>query len=356
MLTIDGAQKSGSGTLVRDAIPLAALLGRPVHMIHIRARRRPPGLRPQHLQAVRACAEMCNATLKGDRVGSSEIWFRPGGHIRGGRYTWDIGTAGSATMLALCVLPMALFADSPVAFAIRGGLFQDFAPSAFHFQQVFLPALTSMGATVQAEIIQPGYVPKGGGELQVRVEPLTTALKPFVRDHPGRVIAVEGIALASHLAERQVARRMANAAATTLKAWGVPVRIQPLEDTGEHPAFRRPAPQPGAALALWARTNTGCLLGMDMVGKVGRRAETIGRSVAERLLEDVTRGATVDRYLADQLIPFAALAQPTSRYRIPARTEHVEARLWLVEQVLGTRWQLTDGRLLIQGIGLEPRS
>ncbi|RMG68103.1 MAG: RNA 3'-phosphate cyclase [Calditrichaeota bacterium] len=354
MITIDGAQKSGSGTIVRDAVPLAALTGRALHLINIRARRRPSGLRPQHLQAVRACAEMCEGGLKGDRVGSREIWFTPGRRIRGGYYRWDIGTAGSATMLAMCVLPLALFADAPVTLSIRGGLFQDFAPSAFHFQQVFLPTLAAMGATVRAEIVQPGYVPTGGGELLVQVEPLLTPLKPLVREQPGRVVAVQGVALASHLAERQVAHRMARSAAEALESFRLPVEIQELNDTREKPAFRRPAPQPGAALALWARTDTGCLLGMDMAGKVGRRAETIGKQVACRLLEDIEQGATVDRYLADQLIPFAALARGTSTYRIPQVTDHVAARLWLTEQLLGSRWRIAERQVWIEGIGREP--
>jgi len=69
MLTIDGSQKSGSGTIVRDAVPFAALVGKALHLTNIRMKRPRPGLRAQHLAAIRACAELCQGELKGDRIG-----------------------------------------------------------------------------------------------------------------------------------------------------------------------------------------------------------------------------------------------------------------------------------------------
>jgi RNA 3'-terminal phosphate cyclase (ATP) len=139
VITIDGAQKSGSGTIVRYAVALAALLGRPLHLVNARAKRDKPGLRPQHLSSVLACAELCGATTQGVSVGCREFTFTPSGQIKGGSFTWDIGTAGSATMLALSVLPLACFADDPVTARITGGVFQDFAPSPHHLQHVLAP-------------------------------------------------------------------------------------------------------------------------------------------------------------------------------------------------------------------------
>jgi RNA 3'-terminal phosphate cyclase (ATP) len=136
MLAVDGAQHSGSGTIVRYTVALAALLGRPVRVFNARKRRRSPGLRPQHVTSVRACAAMCGATTEGLEVDSTEFMFVPGSRILGGTYNWDIGTAGSTTMLALSVLPLACFADSTVRVRIEGGVFQDFAPSPYHLEHV----------------------------------------------------------------------------------------------------------------------------------------------------------------------------------------------------------------------------
>ena len=132
MLHLDGRSFSGSGTIVRFGVPLAALAGQDLHLTHIRARRNPPGLRPQHLTAVEAVTQVCEGSLEGGTVGSRELLFRPGRLPQGGHFQWDIGTAGSTTMLALALLPLAACAQGPQTFHLTGGLFQDFAPSVFH--------------------------------------------------------------------------------------------------------------------------------------------------------------------------------------------------------------------------------
>jgi RNA 3'-terminal phosphate cyclase (ATP) len=132
MIEIDGSMHSGSGTVFRYAVALAALMGESLHIRHIRARREKPGLRSQYLQALRACAAFCGGQLSGDEMGSREIVFQPGRYRRGGVYRFDIKTAGSATMLAFPLVPLALYAETPSRFSLSGGLFQDFAPSAFH--------------------------------------------------------------------------------------------------------------------------------------------------------------------------------------------------------------------------------
>jgi len=113
MLRIDGAAKSGSGTIVRTSVALAALLGEELFLYNIRAKREKSGLRPQHLRAVRAVAELSGGELDGAAVGSMELRFRPGRRLSGGEYVWDIGTAGSTTMLALTVLPVAASSRTP---------------------------------------------------------------------------------------------------------------------------------------------------------------------------------------------------------------------------------------------------
>jgi RNA 3'-terminal phosphate cyclase (ATP) len=166
MIEIDGGQESGSGTIVRDAVSLSVLAGKDLHIKNIRAKRDKPGLRPQHLKAIEASAQICQGRVEGAKVGSKEIKFRPGRVIKGGELNWDIETAGSAVMLALTVIPLALFAEKPSRYRITGGLFQDYAPSAYHLKHVLLPILRAMRAGLDLKIIQPGYVPQGKGQIQ----------------------------------------------------------------------------------------------------------------------------------------------------------------------------------------------
>ena len=113
MLEIDGSQKSGSGTILRLSVALAAITKEPLHIYNIRHKRRQPGLRPQHLESVNTAAKLCNAETEGAKLGSRELWFRPS-DIISGEVRAEIGTAGSISMLLLTVLPMCAYAKNDV--------------------------------------------------------------------------------------------------------------------------------------------------------------------------------------------------------------------------------------------------
>jgi RNA 3'-terminal phosphate cyclase (ATP) len=342
-IEIDGGEQSGSGTIVRTSVALAALSGRPLHLTRARARREKPGLRAQHLAAVRACAELCRGQTKGLGIGATEFTFLPGSTIRGGSYEWDIGTAGSATMLALGVLPVVCFAEAPVVARITGGVFQDFAPSPHHLQHVLAPLLARMGGSFALKILRAGYVPGGAGIIEIEVEPIRGGLRALELHDPGVPGEVAGVAFASHLAERRVAQRMARVCEQRLVAAGLTARIARVEDSG--------AAQAGASLAAWTESSTGCLFGADRAGARRRSSEAIGRFVARRLLQDLESGATTDRHVADQLVPFCALASGTTRYRAPLATEHLVTNLWLAER-FGARTRLDGQAVEIEGLGL----
>jgi RNA 3'-terminal phosphate cyclase len=122
---------------------------------------------------------------------------------------------------------------------------------------------------------------------------------------------------------------MAIAAGKGLAGAGLHAVIEELEDTS--------ALQPGAALALFADLEDGTRVGADRAGAPRRSAEAIGAHVARQLHEELDRGSSVDRFVADQLLPFAALAAGQSRVRIPQQTEHVRSGMWLARVLLGSR-------------------
>jgi len=292
---------------------------------------------------VETVASLSGGHLENARVGSREFALQASGCIRGGRYLIDIGTAGSTTMLALTVLPLAAFADEPTRFEIRGGLFQDFAPSAFHLQHALLPLLGRMGLSAEVRMIRPGYVPRGEGVLELSVRPVSGALRPLVLSDPGRVTRVWGIALSSHLHAQRVSERLANRCRERLAAHGFGAEIQLHNDTT--------ALQRGAALAVFAETDTACILAADRAGAPGRPAEAIADRVAEMLLEDLASGATVDRHLGDQLVLYAALADGVSEFTVPNVTDHVDTNCWLVEEIVGGKVTLAGRALRIAGVG-----
>jgi RNA 3'-terminal phosphate cyclase (ATP) len=345
VLEIDGAAGSGSGTIVRQSVAYAALTGRTIHVVGARARRRNPGLRHQHLRAVEAVRDLTAGTLEGAVLGAREFVFRPGGGAPRTSFCWDVGSAGSATALGTALLPVLAFRRNPGMVELRGGLFQDFAPSVFHLDQVVLPLLSRMGLRARLRMLRPGYVPKGGGILQLTVDPATHTLAPLRLEQAGPVERVWGIALSSHLAERRVSARMAASARDVLGAAGYDAAIEERDDTT--------ALQAGAALAVFADRAGGVRLGVDRAGLPGRPAEAIGRRVGRQLLADLATGATVDRFTADQIIPFAALADGTTRFRIPRLTEHVTTGAWLARVFLDVDIAIEGTLVTVHGCGFD---
>ena len=344
-IELDGAQQSGSGTLVRFGVALASVLGRPLHVVRARAHRAKPGLRPQHVAAIRAAAELCAGRVDGVTVGATEFHFAPGPALRAGEFLWDIGTAGSATMLALGVLPIACLAAGPVSARIRGGVFQDFAPSPHHLAQVLAPLLAGCGVHVELSVARPGFLPGGAGEIDLRVRPAVRGLAALDLCERGELGEFSGVALSSHLEARGVSERMAATCEAALAAGGLQGRITRVHD--------QTAAQAGASLAAWVGTTSGARFGADRAGAPRRSSEAIGRFVARSLLEDLRSGGTVDRHSADQLVIFAALARGTSRFVAAQQTAHLASNLWLIG-LFGARSRREGNSVEIDGLGLAP--
>jgi RNA 3'-terminal phosphate cyclase (ATP) len=343
MLEIDGSLYSGSGTIVRQAVAFAALTGTAIHIFNVRIKRPKPGLRRQHAQAVEAIRQLVDGRTEGAVAGAGEFVFRPGRPTRSQNFTWDIGSAGSTTALALAVLPVLALGAAPVSIELRGGLFQDFAPSFYHFEHVLLVLLRRMGVEASARMERPGYVPSGQGIWHLAVTPARRTLRSLLLDSPGTVERIWGIALASRLKEQSVSDRMAESAKRAFGAAGYHADIQVL--------YEESALQPGAGLAVFADLSSGARLGSDRAGAPGRRSETIGRYVARCLIEDLKTGATLDRYASDQIIPLAALAAGESKFRIPRVSEHIESSAWLSREFLGAEVRADGHELVVKGVG-----
>jgi RNA 3'-terminal phosphate cyclase (ATP) len=138
---------------------------------------------------------------------------------------------------------------------------------------------------------------------------------------------------------------MARTCEARLAAEGLRCEIERVDDAT--------ASRPGAGLAVWAETSTGCRLGADCAGAPRRSSEAIGRRVARAFLEDLRSGASVDRHLADQLVLFAALARGETRFRVPRDTEHVRTNLWLAER-FGAGVRRDGPRVDVRGRALRP--
>jgi len=332
LFDIDGSQKSGSGTLLRLSVALAAIKGEALHIFNIRQNRPQPGLKPQHLEAVLTAAKLCNAELKGATLNSRELWFTPR-EIRGGKIEAEIGTAGSIPMLFLTALPICLFAkDAAQLHVIKGGTDTTYAPTINYMRYVFLPALKRMGVEAEINVHKYGYYPKGMGEATLTVKP-AGALQPFRIENFGELQSVKGISVCTFLADRRVAERQAKSASDYLTQRGYRADIKVVNDTS-NPL------QKGSSIALWAETDTGVVVGADAIGELKKTSEAVGLEAAEKLHAELCAKPTVDEHLANILIPYMALSDGTSAFFTRRFSGHLEANIWLAEKLLNVRFNV----------------
>jgi len=332
-LEIDGSQKSGSGTILRLSIALAGILGEPLHIYNIRQRRDQPGLRPQHLEAVLTAAKLCNAETEGAKLGSRELWFKPSG-IAGGEIRAEIGTAGSIPMLLLTILPLCAYAERSVSIhVVKGGTDVRNAPTINYLKYVLLPMLEQMGLKASLAVRKYGYYPKGMGEVLLQVQPCH-GLSPVRLEEFGTVEELRGVSVCTFLEDRKVAERQAKAANDYLRSHGLEAEIQVVNDKS-NPL------QKGSSLVLWAETNKGALLGGDAIGELRKLSEVVGREAAENLFREVEAQATVDMHLTDMLVPYVALADGESVYLTRAVTDHLDTNIWLAQEILDVKFQIT---------------
>jgi len=335
-LEIDGAHGEGGGQLLRTAVALAAVTGREILVQNIRARRKPPGLAPQHLAAVRAVASLCHARAEGLEARSPALHFAPHA-LRGGSHRVDVGTAGSITLVLQAMLPVMLVAGRPVSALIRGGTDVRKAPAADYFAHVLLPLLARIGGRIELTVVKRGYYPAGGGEARIAVEP--SVLRPVAFDQPGSLIAIEGRAHVARLPVT-IADRMRDAALGALS--GVPGAAPHIESIAISDEL---AAGQGGAVVVWAKTECS-VLGASAVAERGVWAETLGSAVGAELAADVASGAGLDMHAADQLLVYLGLAGGGS-YTTRTLTTHARTAMWLIESFLPIRFIVREAGALM---------
>ncbi len=350
--TIDGSMGEGGGQILRTAVSIAAVFGVPVRVVNIRAKRKNPGLRPQHLTAVKALVELTGGTAKGLHVGSTELEFYPG-RIRAGSYTFNIGTAGSISLLLQAVLPAAAFAPGPVRFRVIGGTDVKMAPTIDYMRLVLAPLLEKFGYKVWIRVVRRGHYPRGGGIVEVDIPSPPRGLKAVNLTSRGDLLGVNGISHCVRL-PKHVAERQARAASELIeRELGVRPSIK-LEyyEPGRDPHFG-----PGSGILVRAVFKDS-VMGADSIGEKGKRAEIVGAEAARTLIEDVRTGAAVDRHASDMLPVYMALARGVSEYTGAMLTSHAETVFRLLEIIVDDVGIEVHGgsgkpfRARIKGVGL----
>ncbi|MCE4618709.1 MAG: RNA 3'-terminal phosphate cyclase [Desulfurococcales archaeon] len=350
-VVIDGSMGEGGGQILRTALAISAVTGRPVRVVNIRAKRKNPGLRPQHLTAVKALAMITEARVHGASVGSMELEFWPR-TIRGGEYRLDIGTAGSISLVLQALLPALAYADKPVHLWIRGGTDVPMSPTIDYVREVLTRLLSRFGYRFHVTVKRRGHYPRGGGIVEVSIDDPPGGYRPVDLTVRGEIKGIYGrshaVRLPRHVAERQAR----SASEVVLKELG----IKPEIDVEWYEPGRDPHLGPGSGITLWCLTSNS-VLGADSLGARGKPAEKVGREAAVELVEDLRTNAAVDRHASDMLPLYMALAGGVSRYTGARLTSHTETVFKLLELIVDGFKAEVEGKMpfkaVIYGVGLS---
>lgn len=319
MITIDGSQGEGGGQILRTSLALAALTGTPVRIERIRARRPKPGLQRQHLVAVQAAARVCNGTLDGAELQSKAITFTPQAPSAG-TYVFDIGSAGSTTLVLQTVLPILLGADGPSAVTIRGGTHNSMAPPVEFLQESFLPVLHGCGVSATVRLERHGFYPAGGGTIHADIQPGQTSL-PLALHARGKAIGRHADILLANL-PAHVAMREAQAIKHGLH-WSH-------AEVDEHEVD---ADGPGNVVLIrlrYAHLTTLC----TAFGALRTSSEQVAQDTIRQVRRYLSTEVPVCEHLADQLLLPLALGVGGS-FRTATISEHTRTNMAIIAEFLG---------------------
>lgn len=333
MIEIDGSMGEGGGQIIRTAVALSALTGKPFRIFNVRGNRTPPGLKAQHLTGVKAVAKICNAKVNGAEIGSKELTFVPA-EIKGGSFEWDIGTAGSITLVLQALMPAMLFSKKEFTISITGGTHVRWSPSIEYFRNVFCSYLNRMGAStehVNLEIKQQGFYPKGGGKIKLRIKPCEMRAVEILER--GNLKKTDIWSTASRdLQKAEVAERQ--------------IKGFKKEYKGER--YEQVVSEYVESLSTGSNIHAhahfeNCKLGADEIGERGKKAEIVGEWCAKKLKQEIGMDSTVDTHMLDQIIPY--LGMLGGKVKFGKTTSHAETNIKITEMFLPVKFEKKENVL-----------
>lgn len=346
---VDGSAGEGGGQILRTALTVSCVTGRPVRIDRIRAGRPNPGMGAQHVAAATALAAVCGARTSGLHLGSTEMRFEPGREEEekgGGSIRCNVGTAGSTTLILSALAVAASLRGRPLEAALAGGTDVAWSPTAGYTSLALREALSRMGIKFSMAVERRGYYPRGGGLVRASIKACEGGGRPRPISLPGRHSSRASLHCsyaglpAGRIAGalRQVADRLEEAGSPVEPGWERIVEEEGAGRQGEDRGGKGPGGGAGrrrdgggaAVVAFFA--DAGSVVGADSLYRGGRFD---AGGMAARFSAP---GIGADANLADMLVVPAALARGTSRFVAPEITGHLETNLRVAADMTGCRY------------------
>jgi len=345
MIQIDGSFGEGGGQVLRTSLTLSLISGQPFEIYNIRAKRKNPGMQPQHLKCVEAALLISNGQAKGDRKGSTHLVFQPGSVVPGD-YRIDIGTAGSTSLVLHTIYLPLVLKENNSSLTITGGTHNPWSPC-FHFLSLhWLRYLKQIGFDLKLKMDRAGFYPQGDGKIRVEIAP-SAHLEPLMLLKRGELKNIDGISAIANLdfniAERQRGQ--------SLK------RLERLEYKPQIAIEKISSRYKGTMMLLQAEFEygSGCFTAL---GSIGKRAEKVADEAVDDLIEYLNSNGCIDKYLCDQLILPLSIVNGESIYSTSKITNHLVTNIQVVKKFLNIVVDIEGeigekGTVKIVGVGLK---
>lgn len=317
-IQIDGSQGEGGGQILRTALALSMITGQAFELTNIRAGRKKPGLMRQHLVCVQASQQISQADVEGAELHSQRLYFAPK-QVHSGKYQFQIGSAGSSTLVLQTLLPALLLQNEASELTISGGTHNPLAPTADFIEQCFLPALAQLGIESEFKLNKAGFFPIGAGEIRVKIQPWQQRNKLCLLER-GHLQSTGAFAAVLNLAEdAQIAQRELATLNKTLKL-------------DMQQKFHLKGISQGNTLYVKAKFEHHTQL-FTSLGEKRKNAEDIAHHLAEQVQHYMASNAAVDEYLADQLLLPLALGQG-GEFTAQSISEHTRTQASMIKRFI----------------------
>lgn len=328
---IDGSLGEGGGQILRSALTMSLITQRPFHVTKIRAGRPRPGIGHQHLEAIHAAAQISHSEVEGDELQSQELTFIPG-IPEPGKYTFQVATAGSVSLIfQTVVLPLAL-AGKASEIELKGGTHVLWAPPYDYLRDIWGKMMQNLGLELTFTLHQAGYYPKGGGALTIKINPVSR-FKTLECLERNALVSLEIRAIISKLSQ-DIAKRELASLTKGIAALGLAQHMQTRVE-------EYPAPNPGNMAFIGVNFGN-MLAGFSSIGEKGKTAEKVAEEVLADFRQFWSQHAPVEQYLADQLLLPLTFADGPSSYRVAQITQHLTTNAYIIQK-------FKDIRIAVEG-------
>ncbi|TBR10465.1 MAG: RNA 3'-phosphate cyclase [Candidatus Nitrosotenuis sp.] len=318
ILKIDGSHGESGGQILRSAVTLSSITGIPIQIENIRKNRKVPGLRAQHLTAVKLLAKICNAKVEGLQIGSSDIKFYPN-KMQDISLEENVGTAGSISLILQVLIPAVAIAKKKLDLSIIGGTDVSWSPTSNYTKYVLREAYSRIGINFSMEIQKRGYYPKGGGIVDVTVHPI----KKLNSISLTRRNTKDAKLLLMHSGISDIESRVDNVSNALVKS-GFSVESQISEQSAQ---------SQGASLVIFSQDSTS-INGADELLDLNNK-DIFGKKCQNSFLESYLG---VDNNLSDMLVMPLSLINETSVLTVREISEHLQTNLYITSKITGCKY------------------